>query len=448
MTELEDQLRAELRAAATTVRVPSKPPSGLVARARRRRQRRGAGVTVAITAVLAIVVGAGVVAVNSSREVTNGPAVRAGNPKFPVPPKISVDVTALPNSPLGQRVGASGVWTGSEFIVWGGASGNKVASSGFGDGAAFNPDTNQWRKLADSPLSPRAGHVAVWTGTEMIVWGGGYRIDGFGIGDVPADGGAYNPAADSWRRIADAPSEAFGAKAVLTGHYVVVGAGTTRAGGNPTVILAYDIAADSWLSIPLDLHGMSGVYDIAASGSGVAVAVLDRNQSPKLRFLHVDIPSGHVEMAPDLKVTGQAVWLGVASGGDQVIAAGLGDGPTQVRLWKPGTSRWADTAEVPKDRLQPRAGIYSDEASAMQWIYGWLVSVGSTGVYIAAPATGETAIPDNLQATFSRLCGGHAAIAFSAASVFVWGGQDCAGNSPNAGGQLNTGARITLRPRP
>jgi hypothetical protein len=47
-----------------------------------------------------------------------------------------------------------------------------------------------WRRLAPSPLLPRSGHVVVWTGREMIVWGGVEKGGAF------ADGAAYDPQRD------------------------------------------------------------------------------------------------------------------------------------------------------------------------------------------------------------------------------------------------------------
>jgi hypothetical protein len=34
-----------------------------------------------------------------------------------------------------------------------------------------------WRLLTPSPLAPRSGHVAVWTGHEMIIWGKSSRTE-------------------------------------------------------------------------------------------------------------------------------------------------------------------------------------------------------------------------------------------------------------------------------
>jgi hypothetical protein len=88
---------------------------------------------------------------------------------------------------------AVAVWTGKEMIVWGGRSRN--------DGAAFDPARNKWRRIPRSPLSPRAGAAATWTGCEVVVWGG-QSIGEWGFLD---DGASYDPAARRWRKLPPAP---------------------------------------------------------------------------------------------------------------------------------------------------------------------------------------------------------------------------------------------------
>src|SRR2546430_964543 len=58
-----------------------------------------------------------------------------------------------------------------------------------------------WEMRATSP-GPRELHTAVWSGTEMLVWGGGTA------GIFLNNGGRYNPATDTWRSItlSNAPS--------------------------------------------------------------------------------------------------------------------------------------------------------------------------------------------------------------------------------------------------
>src|SRR6267378_6870443 len=70
---------------------------------------------------------------------------------------------------ISRRTGNSAVWTGREMIVFGGGS----QSVWLGDGGRYDLATDSWRtvSLSNAP-SPRWFHQAVWSGTEMIVWGG------------------------------------------------------------------------------------------------------------------------------------------------------------------------------------------------------------------------------------------------------------------------------------
>src|SRR5438093_5479250 len=64
------------------------------------------------------------------------------------------------------------VWTGSEMIVWGGSDNINVTTV-FNTGGRYNPSTNSWTATGTTNApEARAGHTAVWTGSEMIVWGG------------------------------------------------------------------------------------------------------------------------------------------------------------------------------------------------------------------------------------------------------------------------------------
>lgn len=78
--------------------------------------------------------------------------------------------TTVSASPLSPRAGHSAVFTGTEHVVWGGQD----ESSTLADGAAYDPATDSWRTLPESPLADRSHHAAVWTGSEMLVWGGSW----------------------------------------------------------------------------------------------------------------------------------------------------------------------------------------------------------------------------------------------------------------------------------
>lgn len=151
----------------------------------------------------------------------------------------------LPDAPIAGRVGPAGVWTGTEMLVWGGAE--LLEPSGeaaLGDGAAFNPSTGEWRTLAAAPIVGRSYPAAVWTGAELFVWGGSQN------GVTLADGAAYDPVADTWRMLPEAPiGDASKGLALWTGEEVIVLTGMRSVDGAGVLIgeaAAYDPAANSW----------------------------------------------------------------------------------------------------------------------------------------------------------------------------------------------------------
>jgi hypothetical protein len=145
---------------------------------------------------------------------------------------------------------AAVVWTGSEVMVWGGYDRSTLAT-----GAAYDTAGDRWRPLATAGApSARAAPSAVWTGTEMFVFGGSLIIPG-PSGDATSlvdGGGRYDPAADRWTPISmdGAPSPRSRATVVWTGQEVLVWGGT-----EPTSVVPfgdggrYDPTSDSWRPI-------------------------------------------------------------------------------------------------------------------------------------------------------------------------------------------------------
>lgn len=170
--------------------------------------------------------------------------------------------TAMPtaNAPT-ARSGATVVWTGSEMIVWGGVqvSGFPPVFTFFNTGARFNPANNTWTALptVNAP-SARANHTAVWTGSDMIVWGGV-----LGSADT---GGRYNRAANSWTPLPtlNAPENRIQHTAVWDGTQMIVwgghnGTNELRTGG------VYDPNANTWrvtttTDAPLERVGHTAVW--------------------------------------------------------------------------------------------------------------------------------------------------------------------------------------------
>jgi len=96
----------------------------------------------------------------------------------------------LPAMPL-PRFGFAAVWTGHRVLVWGGLAGSNPTWAPPAHGEAYNPATNQWTALPASPLHGRGFLSAVWTGHQMIVWGG--NIPQATTDIFFTDGAAYTP---------------------------------------------------------------------------------------------------------------------------------------------------------------------------------------------------------------------------------------------------------------
>jgi len=149
-------------------------------------------------------------------------------------------------SPLAPRAYPASTWTGDELLIWGGSDGRQERF--FDDGAAYDPNTDTWRRLPQAPIEPRAP-LWVWTGQELIVWGTAVRVN-----DRPRDGAAYDLGTDTWRRIAEAPIELSDSTAVWTGQEMIVFGAALHGGNVPesktAIAAAYDPKADTWRTLP------------------------------------------------------------------------------------------------------------------------------------------------------------------------------------------------------
>lgn len=153
--------------------------------------------------------------------------------------------TILPDAGApSSRAWHQAVWTGSEMIVWGG----EFVNLQYDDGALYAPWNTSWAPIASSGApSPRSSHVAVWTGSEMLNWGG---YDSDRVYPYLNSGGRYDPEVDRWTAITsiDAPAGRIAFSGVWTGSSLIV-----WGGWNGTDMLAsggvYWPTSDSWTSM-------------------------------------------------------------------------------------------------------------------------------------------------------------------------------------------------------
>ncbi len=134
-----------------------------------------------------------------------------------------------------------------------------------------------WNRLPDAPLDPRSTATVVWTGTEVVVVGGWEYLCppnadcGVPPGITFADGAAFDPATDTWRSIADAPTPFTGSPGVAVGGDVyVLTAECWTADCEPSIgLLRYRPAANAWDAYPPP--PADGFFHIAATRDAVVV---------------------------------------------------------------------------------------------------------------------------------------------------------------------------------
>ena len=161
------------------------------------------------------------------------------------------------------------VWTGTEMIMWGGFD----YSTSLNTGGRYNPATDSWTATstgANVPSKTRA-HTAVWTGTEMIVWGG---YDG----SVALNkGGRYNPTTDSWLATStgtNVPTARASNSTIWTGVEMIVWGGLDSASTpNSNTGGRYDAATDSWTATSTGANAPSARRSHSAVWTGAEMIV-------------------------------------------------------------------------------------------------------------------------------------------------------------------------------
>lgn len=250
--------------------------------------------------------------------------------------------TSLINTPF-ARFGHVAAWTGSEMIVAGGLAWDSDwnrfdYTTQYG---RYDPSTGNWSVSNGAPTG--AYQVAVWTGSRMLVWGG------YASGIAQAGGASFDPNTNSWTPLATAnqPSPRIGETAVWTGSEMVIWGGRSGYGG--TVYgdgARYNPATNTWQPIsaagaPSPRYDHSAVWAgtemIVWGGAGDSVIVSDGARYNPLTDRWTAITNAG---APSARYGHVAVWTG-----SKMIIWGSGSGSTNTGgLYDPGTDTWAPTA--------------------------------------------------------------------------------------------------------
>jgi N-acetylneuraminic acid mutarotase len=174
----------------------------------------------------------------------------------------------LPKAPTGEGLVA---WTGRELIGWGGG----CCGDAWGGGSAYNPAANAWRTLARSPLAPSQSPLGAWTGRELVLVVNGYTPEDKPYSARLARAAAYDPATDTWQRLASPPPAAlrYGGTAAWDGRELLV-IGNRSAGSHAA--LAYNPATNSWRRLA---RPPAGLTPSEAFWTGRSLLVLGGDES-------------------------------------------------------------------------------------------------------------------------------------------------------------------------
>lgn len=272
------------------------------------------------------------------------PAAPATSPPATSPPTATPEGwRMLPDAPLaGWETGPVSVWTGTEMLVFSTTSTTDAPATSAG--AGYDPVTGRWRELAPIPAQPgRFEGIgrAVWTGTEMIV-----------VGTV--NSGAYNPATNQWRSLGPTDSSAV---VVWTGRQVLMWGGGC-CGSFSATGSAYTPATDSWR--PLPPSPLAGRADAAGAWTGTEL-VIAGGQNDEQTFADAAAYNPatrtwrRLSPLPAPRAGVPATWTGtevILVGGHLPRPDGLyADGVA----YNPTTNRWRRTAAMPVGRWQHTA---------------------------------------------------------------------------------------------
>jgi N-acetylneuraminic acid mutarotase len=319
------------------------------------------------------------------------------------------------------RAGHAAVWTGAEMIVWGGWDGYSGISTGVYTGARYDPTLDAWQSIATpDPLFNSIGIRSVWTGTEVIV--------------TKQETHRYNPTTDEWTATAPGPYQPYygGHTALWTGSEMIVwggaGAGGTyfNAGGR------YDPASDAWESTSMG----SGVPSPRASHSalwtgtemivwgGIGDAGLVASGSRYDRATDAWEPTSMGPGVPFARGGHTAVWTGT----EMIVWGGQPGWVSSGSRYDPATDSWLATSTG--------SGISNRDGHTAVWTGKEMIIWGGRSNKVPLvlendgfrydPST-DTWVPTSLTPAVPSPRNGHSAI-WTGTGMIVWGGNPASAN--------------------
>ena len=322
--------------------------------------------------------------------------------------------TSTINAPQG-RFGHAAVWTGSEMIVWGGYDGTYLNT-----GARYNPSTDSWTatSAANAPTA-RAVRTAVWTGSEMIVWGG---FDGSAWLNT---GGRYNPGTDSWTATSttNAPAGRTTHTAVWTGNEMIVWGGSPDGTNVLNTGGRYNPSTNSWTTSTTTNAPAARAYHTAVwTGSemivwggydGTNVLNTGARYNPSTNSWTTSTTAN----AP----AARAIHTGVWTGNEMIVWGGSPDGTNVLNTggrYNPSIDSWTATSIPALTGREAHTAVWSG-SEMIVWGGANNFTIYNTGGRYS-PSTDSWTVTSVTNAPDAR--GFHTAV-WTGNEMIVWGGE-------------------------
>jgi hypothetical protein len=223
----------------------------------------------------------------------------------------------------------------------------------------FQEPVGAWSQIADPPFSPRANAFA---GTlrdgRVVVWGGNEEV---GV-ETARDGAIYDPAADEWTTIPEAPLPALQAttRVSLAGNRLAV---VGVAVDDGTIVAAvYDITQGTWQAAPArdDTVMDNPPLDIAWDGEVLVVVRGDEEPPPETSMMRWEL--GAAAWEPEDPPIPTRDWI-VAVAFDGTHLALWGAEPTRAAgafLYDVRTGEWQQLPDPPLPRRRGPEAVWHE----------------------------------------------------------------------------------------
>ena len=270
MIDLEERIRRGLNAAAA----PQATPPGFDGRVTRRISvvRRRRAITRGLATVAVVVTVLGSIAALRPDSSTPTRVIAGGQTHEP-------GWNPIAGAPIPPRLDPLAVGMGDRTLIWGGGGGNNAGADRL-DGAVYDAVHDSWTKVPDSPLVS-SDAVGAWTGREAIVVSGIHSSQpdpsGAGAhGPSPVVAAAYDPAANSWRRLPSPPlanASSVLNRAVWTGRELVIAGTASQVESVPVVnqVAIYNPDTGRWRTGSVPAGPLPDPADALWTGTEVAV---------------------------------------------------------------------------------------------------------------------------------------------------------------------------------